>query len=151
MSGRGTLRWLRIVDASPLLRYAHRVEPNLREPTWIAERTVVFVHPDGLQSDRRFAVVLPYIVNDEQARCPLIHEGLETFPPRIADDSVLQVLTTIYVELFVVLAGFVAGGFGIWMLRRESDRSVRRLLSAATLSLLLGIGWAALVIGAHNF
>jgi hypothetical protein len=68
------------------------VVPNLREPTWIAERAVVFVHPDGRRRDGRIAVGLPYLVSDVQARCPLILEGLETFPPQIAGDSTLQAM-----------------------------------------------------------
>jgi len=68
------------------------VVPNLREPTWIAEHAVVFVHPDGRRCDGRIAVGLPYMVSDVQARCPLVLEGLETFPPQIAGDSTLQAM-----------------------------------------------------------
>ena len=66
--------------------------PNLREPTWIAERAVVFVHADGRRCGGRIAVGLPYMVSDEQARCPLVLEGLETFPPQIAGSSTLQAM-----------------------------------------------------------
>jgi hypothetical protein len=68
------------------------VASNLREPTWIAERAVVFVHPDGRRRDGRIAVGLPYMVSEAQARCPLILEGLETFPPQIAGSSTLQAM-----------------------------------------------------------
>ena len=33
--------------------------------------------------DGRIALGLPYMVSDDQARCPLILEGLETFPPQL--------------------------------------------------------------------
>ncbi len=53
---------------------------------------MVFVHPDGRRCDGRIAVGLPYMVSDVQARCPLVLEGLETFPPQIAGDSTLQAM-----------------------------------------------------------
>jgi len=68
------------------------VNVNLRDPTWIAERAVVFVHPDGRRCGGRIAIGLPYMVSVEQARCPLILEGLETFPPQIAGSSTLQAI-----------------------------------------------------------
>jgi len=68
------------------------VAPNLREPTWIAERAVVFVHRDGRRSEGRIAVGQPYMVSEVEARCPLVLQGLETFPPQIAGDSTLQAM-----------------------------------------------------------
>ncbi len=43
------------------------------------------------------------MVSEVEARCPLILEGLETFPPQIAGDSTLQAML-----LAVRLAGGVA-------------------------------------------
>ena len=38
------------------------------------------------------AVGMPYMVSDVEARCPLVLEGLETFPPQIAGASTLQAM-----------------------------------------------------------
>lgn len=68
------------------------MEAKLAEPTWIAEYPVVFVHRDGRRCDGRIAVGLPRMVSDIEARCPLVLDGLETFPPQIAGGSTLQAL-----------------------------------------------------------
>ena len=40
----------------------------------------------------RIAIGVPYTVSDVEARCPLILEGFETFPPQIAGASTLQAM-----------------------------------------------------------
>lgn len=66
--------------------------PELKDPSWIAERRVVFVHPDGRRSDGRIAIGAPYMVDIDEARCPVTLDGLETFPPQVAGASTLQAL-----------------------------------------------------------
>lgn len=45
-----------------------------------------------MRQEGRIAVGMPYMVSGDEARCPLILEGLETFPPQIAGSSTLQAM-----------------------------------------------------------
>ena len=44
---------------------------------WIAEQSVVFVHPDGRRVPGRIAVALPELVGPEEAQCAIALDGLD--------------------------------------------------------------------------
>jgi hypothetical protein len=62
-------------------------------PTWIAEKRVVFMEPDGSRTAGRIAVAQPVAVDDHEASCVIVLETASShkYPP-IVGGSTLQAL-----------------------------------------------------------
>ena len=89
--------------------------------TWIAEESVVFVHPDGTRQAGRIAVGLPVDVSGAEATCAMALDGLHSQLRPAHGASNLQALTLALRFVGTQLHHFVSRGGRVLHRSEEFD------------------------------
>jgi hypothetical protein len=85
----------------------------------IAEERVVFESPDGSRRSGLIRIEKPYQVDETEARCPLVIDGLQERMPDVSGSSTLQALALAVWLCASLLREFVDSGGRI--LRPDSE------------------------------
>jgi hypothetical protein len=76
----------------------------------IAEAQVVFEHPDGGRTPGLILIEKPYVVDENEARCAVIIDGLHERMPDVAGNGTLQALLMAVAFCGGLLRDFVESG-----------------------------------------
>ncbi len=87
----------------------------------IAEERVIFESPDGVRRPGLIRIEKPYSVDETEARCPIVMDGLHERMPDISGQSSLQALSLAVWLCASLLRDFVEAGGRI--LRPEVEGS----------------------------